>query len=250
MIRIGESCHKKAQEHHKLINNFFCDFCALLRQKIQYFKKPDFLRTFQERNYTILTEAEQLKLQISRRKMKIESNRQPEEQLVESAQNGHLESFGALYQRYYSSMVALAYSVLGNRDFAEDAAQEVFAVACRDLICLKHRDRFGAWLAGICRNITRQMIREKARAAVSNLSVPVQNQDNSEHHLDVVCRAVWQLRPAEKELIVLRYYDGFSQAQICKVLDISPQAVNGRLIRAKRKIAKYLNRNGFTGEEL
>jgi RNA polymerase sigma-70 factor (ECF subfamily) len=182
--------------------------------------------------------------------MKIESNRQPEEQLVESAQNGHLESFGALYQRYYSSMVALAYSALGNRDFAEDAAQEVFAVACRDLTYLKHRDKFGAWLAGICRNITRQMIREKARAAVSNLSVPVQNQDNHEHHLDLVHRAVRQLRPAERELVVLRYYDGFSYAQISNVLGISPQAVNGRLIRAKRKIAEHLKRNGFRGEEL
>jgi RNA polymerase sigma-70 factor (ECF subfamily) len=182
--------------------------------------------------------------------MKTELNRQPEELLVESAQNGQLESFGALYQRYYSSMVALAYSALGNRDLAEDAAQEVFAIACRDLAFLRRSDRFGAWLAGICRNITRQMIRQATKTTVSNLPPQVQSQDNPEHRLDLVCRAVWQLRPAERELIVLRYYNGFSQAQISSVLDISPQAVNGRLVRAKRKIAKYLKRNGFRGEEL
>ena len=219
-------------------------------KKQQYFKKLDFLRTFHGRNYTILTKADQLKPQISRHKMTIESNRQPEELLVESAQNGHLESFGILYRRYYSSMVALAYSTLADRNLAEDAAQEVFTVACRDLTFLRRRDKFGAWLAGICRNITRQMIRQATKTTVSNLPPQVQSQDNPEHHLDVVCRAVWQLRPAERELIVLRYYDGFSQAQISRVLDISPQAVNGRLIRAKRKIAKYLKRNGFTGEEL
>jgi len=47
----------------------------------------------------------------------------------------------------------------------------------------------------------------------------------------------------------MRYFDGFSQGQISEVLDISPQAVNGRLIRAKRKIAEYLKRNGYMGDD-
>jgi len=34
---------------------------------------------------------------------------QSEERIVEAARNGHLESFGALYERYYNPMVALAY---------------------------------------------------------------------------------------------------------------------------------------------
>jgi RNA polymerase sigma-70 factor (ECF subfamily) len=180
-----------------------------------------------------------------------------EEQLVEAAQNGHLESFGALYQRYYSSMVALAYSVLGDRDCAEDAAQEVFAIACHQLTSLKHRDKFGAWLAGICRNTARQMLRVKgktmsfcdpAKREPSDMWQPTENTDTQEHRQDAIRQAVWKLPPAERELVVLRYYNGFSHAQISRVLDISASAVNGRLIRAKRKIAAYLKHNGFTGE--
>ena len=82
---------------------------------------------------------------------------------MEAAQNGRLEGFGALYQRYHSSMVALAYSMLADRDLAEDAAQEVFAIACRDLGSLKNQERFAAWLAGICRNVSRQMLRAKRK---------------------------------------------------------------------------------------
>jgi len=82
-----------------------------------------------------------------------------ETKLVEAARNGHLESFGALYERYHSPMVALAYSMLADRDLAEDAAQEVFAVACRDIGSLKSKEKFVAWLAGICRNVSRQMLR-------------------------------------------------------------------------------------------
>ena len=171
-----------------------------------------------------------------------------ETKLVEAAQNGHLESFGALYERYHSSMVALAYSVLADRDLAEDAAQEVFAIACRELPRLKRKDKFGAWLAGICRNVARQMLRSRVKSVAVDVQQAAENQDNEDHRQDAIRRAVWELPTAERELIVLRYYDGFSQAQISGVLEISPQAVNGRLVRAKRKIAKYLKRNGFTGD--
>ena len=173
-------------------------------------------------------------------------NLNSEATLVEAAQNGHLESFGALYERYHSSMVALAYSMLADRDLAEDAAQEVFAIACRDIGSLKSKERFAAWLAGICRNTARQMLRSKSKDAAVGVRGRAGNTDIEQNRRDALRRAVWQLRSAERELIVLRYYDNLPYEQIAQVLDISIQAVNGRLIRAKRKIAKYLKRNGLT----
>ena len=170
-------------------------------------------------------------------------------QLVEAAQNGHLGSFGALYERYHSPMVALAYAMLADRDLAEDAAQEVFAIACRDIGNLKSKERFAAWLAGICRNVSRQMLRiHKIRPAVLSDDYTAKSVEDTQDRREMIRRAVWNLREAERELIVLRYFDGFSQAHISEVLNLSPQAVNGRLVRAKRKIAKYLKRNGFKGD--
>jgi RNA polymerase sigma-70 factor (ECF subfamily) len=170
-------------------------------------------------------------------------------QLVEAAQNGHLESFSALYERYHSPMVALAYSMLADWDLAEDAAQDVFAAACRDIGNLKSKERFAAWLAGICRNVSRQMLRaNKIKPATLRDDYAAQSDDDVQDRRAVIRRAVWSLRQAERELIVLRYFDGFSQARISEVLDLSPQAVNGRLVRAKRKIAKYLKRKGFAGD--
>jgi RNA polymerase sigma-70 factor (ECF subfamily) len=60
-----------------------------------------------------------------------------------------------------------------------------------------------------------------------------------------VRQAVWKLESPERELIVMRYFNGFSQARISEVLDITPAAVNGRLVRAKRKLAEKLKRDGF-----
>jgi len=171
-----------------------------------------------------------------------------EVQLVEAARNGCIDSFAALYEKYHGPMVALAYSILAGRDRAEDVAQETFAIACRDLPTLKSKDKFAAWLAGICRNLSKQMLR--AARSERNLTPDeyvVPAKDRTDERSEAIRQAVWNLRNAERELIVLRYFDGFSQAQISSVLGISAQSVNGRLVRAKRKIAEYLKRNGLTG---
>ena len=104
--------------------------------------------------------------------MAIESVEHSDAVLVEAAQHGRLDSFGALYQRYHNPLVALAYAQLGDKHAAEDAAQEVFAIACRDLRSLRDRDKFGPWLGGICRNVTKQMLRVKTRTAPLPCSTP------------------------------------------------------------------------------
>ena len=173
-----------------------------------------------------------------------------EECLVEAAQNGHLDSFAALYERYYNSMVALAYSLLADRHLSEDAAQQAFAIACRDLPNLKSKDKFATWLAGICRNTARQMRRSKARLVALNEAPSAENKSSKDNRADVVRRAVWKLRAIEREPIILRYYNGLSYEGISAVLGISPQAVHGRLTRARKRIAKYLKHEGFKGGDL
>jgi RNA polymerase sigma-70 factor (ECF subfamily) len=177
--------------------------------------------------------------------MVVESLQQSDAVLVEAAQTGHLDSFGALYQRYHNPIVALAYAQIGDKHTAEDAAQEAFAIACRDLGSLRDRDKFGAWVGGICRNVTRQMLRKQSRPA------PVPNDRTEDcaaerrEQSDAVRKAVWELPTADREVIVMRYFNGFSQAKISEVLDLTPAAVNGRLTRAKRKVAEFLKRDGF-----
>jgi RNA polymerase sigma-70 factor, ECF subfamily len=188
--------------------------------------------------------------------MELESLEQTDTVLVEAAQQGRLDSFGLLYQRYHNPIVALAYAQLGDKHAAEDAAQEVFAIACRDLRSLRERAKFGAWLGGICRNVTKQMLRIKTRPAPSCSPGEPGGDDprgrgsylEEQEQWDAVRRAVWNLPAEERELIVMRYFNGFSQARISQVLDLTPAAVNGRLTRAKRKIAQLLERDGFGSE--
>ena len=173
-----------------------------------------------------------------------------ETKLVEAAVGGDIEGFGKLCQRYYAAMVAIGYSVLGDHQLAEDAAQESFARALVNLKNLKNKTRFAPWLAAICRNVSKDMLTIKVRQISSSGLSQVAQNDNRVQSNQEVSRAIEQLPVSAKELVVLRYYNGLSYEQIASVLGISQAAINGRLTRAKRKIAKYLRRNGFPENQL
>ena len=168
-----------------------------------------------------------------------------ERQLVDAAVDGDIESFGELCRRYYSPMVAIAYSVLSDHQLAEDAAQESFARALVNLRKLKNRKRFATWLAAICRNVAKDMVAVKARRInAAYLSQAAEAGGHNENGM-LIRRAIEQLPAPARELIVLRYYNNLSYEEIGSVLEISKASINGRLIRAKRKMADYLKRNGF-----
>jgi len=173
-----------------------------------------------------------------------------ETRLVKAAVGGDIDSFGKLCQRYYAALVAIGYSVLADHQLAEDAAQESFARALINLRNLKNKTRFAPWLAAICRNVAKDMLTIKARQISTNDLSQIAQDNNHDESRRLIRRAIEQLPVSAKELIVLRYYNGLSYEEISSVLGISRPTINGRLTRAKRKIAKYLRRNGFLENQL
>ena len=170
---------------------------------------------------------------------------EPDRALVDAAVGGDIESFGELCRRYYAGMVAIAYAVLSDHQLAEDAAQESFARALVNLRRLKNKGKFVPWLARICRNVAKDMVTTKARHInVEDLS-QVTEKSHDDGNNRAIHRAIEHLPAAEKELIVLRYYNNLSYEQIASVLGASRAAINGRLARTKRKMAHYLKKSGF-----
>jgi RNA polymerase sigma-70 factor (ECF subfamily) len=173
-----------------------------------------------------------------------------ERELVEAAIGGDVESFGELCGQYYAAMVAVAYAVLSDHQLAEDAAQESFARALVNLRNLKNKNRFAPWLAAICRNVAKDMVRAEAKQIRTEDLSQVALKNNDDENSREIRRAIEQLPTPAKELIVLRYYNGLSYDQIGSVLGISRATINGKLLRAKRKMAKYLRKNGFPENRL
>ncbi len=173
-----------------------------------------------------------------------------ERELVEAAVGGDLESFGELCRQYYATMVAVAYVALRDHHLAEDAAQESFARALVRVRSLKDGAKFAPWLAAICRNVAKDMAVARARRISTGDLSQLARQNNGDQSIRQVHQAIERLPARMKELIVLRYYDNQSYEHMASVLGISPAAINGRLARAKRKMANYLRRNGFPEDRL
>lgn len=171
-------------------------------------------------------------------------------ELVEAALDGDIAGFGQLAQRYYAPMVAVAYSILADHQLAEDAAQEAFARALTNLGKLRKPDKFAPWLARICRNVAKDILATKSRQRNAEDLSQVADSNKEDDSVEAVRRAIEQLSASARELIVLRYYNGLSYEEISSVLGISKPTINGRLTRAKQKIAKYLKRNGFPESRL
>jgi len=165
--------------------------------------------------------------------------------LVQAAVGGDEKSFVELCRRYYPQMLAIAHAILDDKHLAEDAAQQAFAKAVPELRRLRKPERFGAWLAAICRNVARDAAARRQINVTTRPLESLQAATESDTDVEAVRAAVNRLPRRQKEIIFLRYYDEMSYEKISAVLGISPQAVNGRLRRAKTKIALYLRRNGF-----
>lgn len=156
--------------------------------------------------------------------------------------DGDSESFSRFCERYYSAIVAIAYSRLSDRNLAEDAAQEAFLVAFRNISQLKKASHFGRWLAKISRNIASDMAKARRRDKLIPIEDcdSVSNNRDEQDNVDVVRRIISGLPVRIREVIYLRYYEKMSYQQISNMLGISQEAVNGRLRRAKKAIARKL----------
>ena len=172
-------------------------------------------------------------------------SKEPDSALVEAAVNGDGDSFTELCARYYPAMVAIAHSIVGDRHLAEDTAQQAFAKAAVKLPQLTKRGRFGGWVATICRNAAKDMARSvRPVRSIEEFSAAATESDENTAS-EAVKEALAGLSQSGREVIYLRFYDSMSYEQISAILGVSEQAINGRLRRAKRRLAEHLRREGF-----
>lgn len=174
----------------------------------------------------------------------------PDSVLVEQAARGDGDSFTELCRRYYGAMVAIGHAIIRDRHLAEDAAQQAFAKAAVNLPKLRKTDQFGSWLAAICRNEARDLARARRGPRMEDEPIITEGPKDSEESGKIVREALGRLPAEAKEVIYLRFYDGLSYDRISAVLGISEQAINGRLRRAKKRLAQYLRRSGLDEVDL
>jgi len=162
--------------------------------------------------------------------------------LIQRCQMGDEQAFAALFQQYKGLVYKTSYLILGDAHEAEDALQEVFIKVYRSLHTFQpEKGAFTTWLHRITVNHCLNQ-RRKRRLSFSSLregsSPSFQNSYRRREFAEGIQQMVSSLRPKQHAVVVLRYYWGFSYAEIAQILNIPIGTVKSRLNKALRTLRK------------
>ncbi len=136
------------------------------------------------------------------------------EELIEAIKRGDYEKFRHVIERYQQPIFTYSYRLLGNRQDAEDASQEVFLKAFKDIHLYKENTSFSAWLYKIayhhCLNkLRRQSIFKKVKQMLLLPTVSESTEKIFEKQLfsAPLSKALGKLSPSERNLIILRIFE-------------------------------------------
>jgi RNA polymerase sigma-70 factor (ECF subfamily) len=176
--------------------------------------------------------------------------------LVERARRGDLASFNELVLQHQRQVYAVCLRMLGQTAAAEDATQEAFVSAWRNLGGLRG-DRFGPWLLRIAANVcTDELRRRKRRPGVSLEDAleeggfqPADPDPLPEASLlsselrGAIDRAILTLPEEQRLVVILSDVEGLDYQEIADVMGGSLGTVKSRLSRARAHLREVLLRD-------
>ncbi|MFN2601481.1 MAG: RNA polymerase sigma factor [Gemmatimonadaceae bacterium] len=166
-------------------------------------------------------------------------------ELVKAMRAGSTTAFAQLYERHSRGLLALSYRMLQSQQDAEDVVHDVFVALPEALRNYDERGALAAWLKKIAARVALARLRATDRnAAALSDSLHAHSTDlDSTLSLEAAVRA---LSPGLRAVLVLKEIEGYSHAEVAKLLDISIGASEVRLHRALRALRDSLHRGERT----
>ncbi|MDR3570777.1 MAG: RNA polymerase sigma factor [Candidatus Pacebacteria bacterium] len=172
-----------------------------------------------------------------------------DEMIAARVQNGDVESFSALVERYEDKLTRYARKFLRDPDDAKDIIQEVFIKAFENIQSFDATRRFSPWIYRIAHNEFVNAIKKRARGPVLGIDFDVvfphlaatDTADDTALERDtkeLLEQCLDELEPKYREPLVLYYYEGVSYKDMADILRIPMSTVGVRLARGKAQLRK------------
>lgn len=159
------------------------------------------------------------------------------------------KDFEQLYQQFFSDLMRVVFGITYDREIAEDVCQEAFIRLYHKLHLFPTSQDAKYWLIRVAKNLSFNYCKRKKneRKAVEKVKrQPMVQVKTGEDLLieretkDLVRKALDQLSPKYKQILVLKEYSGLSYREIAKVVGISDSNVKVRAFRARAQLEKIL----------
>lgn len=166
--------------------------------------------------------------------------------LIACAQQGDRQAFTELVCRHQNGVVSLIYRMCGDPQQAEDAAQEAFVRVWQNLNSYKPQHAFRSWLYRIAANAALDSLRrERHPADLDSLSLAdagpgPEGSVEEKQRTEQVRKAIAQLSPPLRIVLILREYQELSYQEIAEALDIPTGTVMSRLNTARSQLRQEL----------
>ena len=167
------------------------------------------------------------------------------------AKGRHLDDLESLFQRHSERVLRAAQRITGNLSDAEDVLQTVFLRLLRHQHDLEKVGDPGNYLYRAGLNAALDMVRSRKSAAsvpVSDLDLPASGDpawdpartQASAEIRSWLRRAVAQLHPTAAEMFVLRYFEGYDNPEIARMLETTEGTVAVTLHRTRARLQNEL----------
>ena len=165
-----------------------------------------------------------------------------EKALIGRARSGSAEAFGELVRAHQDRVFGLAWSVLRNGADTEDAAQEAFLRAFRNLDKLREGAPFGPWIGRIAVNLALNAAKSRRRRQIrlSLLESLMPSRTPVDPETPDFDAAMSALKPRQRLALELFHRDGLAYEEIAQLMETSVMQVKNHVHRGRKRLKKLL----------
>ncbi|HEX2969647.1 MAG TPA: RNA polymerase sigma factor [Bacteroidales bacterium] len=172
---------------------------------------------------------------------------------IEQVLKGRIDAYASIVEHHSTRVFNLAFRICGNREDAEEIAQDAFLKAYRSLSSFKMKSSFSTWLYRIVYNTAISYMRLKKKGILSLEEFPVEAIDfrhenltedeaEKEYRNSVVNFALQKISEEERGLISLFYYEELSNVEISVITGFPKSTVKVKLFRARQKMQQIIEK--------
>ena len=181
-----------------------------------------------------------------------------DEELAKLVQNGEVQKFGVLMERYQGKLFRYGKKFLSSPDNIEDVVQDVFIKTYENIQSFNVSQRFSPWIYRIAHNTYVNALKKNSRdplylfdfdTFISHTVVenPIVREREKNEIKKMIDDSLSKLEPKYREILVLNYIEDLSYKEISDILHIPLGTVGVRVMRAKEMLKRiYMELNKQT----
>jgi len=183
-----------------------------------------------------------------------ESNHDYLAALVGKSQDGDMSAFSEIYALTYNRVYNYARHYLRDSFAAQDAVQEIYILALKNISKISNPILFTAWLNQICfhvcydickkSDVDYQIVDDDFLESFHDNKVSSNPESNAEIREErlILQKAIDGLPPLQRSIIVMRYFNNMKLADVADAMDISLSSVKRYLETARRTLQLSLTK--------